>query len=109
MSTPIFMSVPARDQALIDEIERELSPYVHPQPGAYRDLETVKLVLDIVGQVVSIGGGVAGVLAFLQNTRDRAAKDGKKTGIVLSKPGGPVVSLDTDDDALLRQLLGIDE
>ena len=108
MNPPIFIAIPAGNTALIAEMERELAPYLRASDAHYRGLETVKLVLEIVGQTVAIAGGVAGILTYLQNPRHRAKSAGTKTGVVLSKPGGPALALDDSDEPLLKALLGID-
>jgi hypothetical protein len=108
MNPPIFIAIPAGNTVLIEDMQRELAPYARVSDASYRDLETVKLVLDIVGQAVGIAGGVAGILTYLQATRDRARAASSKTGVVLSRPGGPTVALDDADEALLKTLLGID-
>ena len=107
MNRPIFIAVPAGDVALIEEMQRELAQYatIRPAPANFRDINTVKLVLEVVGQAVAIAGGVAGILTYLQNTRDRARAAGTRTNVALNTPGGAVVLLDDADDALLRQLI----
>lgn len=108
MSPPIFISVPAGDPALVDELQHELAPYARVSDTTFRDLNTVKLVLEIVGQAVGIAGGVAGILTYLQATRDRARAAGARTDIVLGKLGEPAVWLDDADEAMLKKLLGIE-
>ena len=66
MNPPIFIAVPAGDVALIEEMQRELAQYgtIRPAPANFRDINTVKLVLEVVGQAVAIAGGVAGILTY---------------------------------------------
>lgn len=107
MERPVFIFVPANNQILLSEIQIRLAPYIRIDSTPYRDLNNIKLVLEIVGQTIGIAGGVAGVLTYLQNTRDRAAQSKTRTDIMLSKPGEDIISLDDADDVLLRKLLEI--
>jgi adenine C2-methylase RlmN of 23S rRNA A2503 and tRNA A37 len=65
-------------------------------------------VLEVVGQAVSVAGGVAGIFTFLWTAKDRAAKANRRTNIEVGRMGEPPVPLDDVDEALLRELLGLD-
>jgi hypothetical protein len=68
MPIPIVLTLPADDHQLRTEVEQGLAPYaeLHELPPSLDiDLNQVKLVLEVVGQTISIAGGVAGIFSFL--------------------------------------------
>jgi hypothetical protein len=112
MPPPIVLTLPANDTRLRAEVEQGLAPYARiyePPPSFDIDLNQVKLVLEVVGQAVSVAGGVAGIFTFLWAAKDRAAKAHKRTNIKIGRIGEPPLALDDIDEALLRQLLGVKE
>jgi hypothetical protein len=107
MTTPLILTLPARDRALCEEIEQQLAPYadVQVQPPATFNLDEIKLVIDTVGGAVGIAANVASVLTFLLMLKDRTKQTGHVTGIRVGGPGERGVALEDADEALLRRLL----
>jgi len=111
MSSTFVLTLPADDDQLRAEVERGLAPYAQvyePPPSFDLDVNQVKLVLEVVGQAVSVAGGVAGIFTFLWTAKDRAAKANRRTNITVGRIGEPPVALDDADETLLRRLLGVD-
>ena len=93
------------------EVERGLAPYAQvyePPPSFGVDMNQVKLVLEVVGQAVSVAGGVGGIFTFLWAAKDRAAKQNRRTNITIGRIGEPPLALDDADEDLLRRLLGLE-
>lgn len=106
MPKQLIVTIPVGDKGLRREIEQGVEEYADVrQSPTYTDLETVKLVLEIVGQGVGIAGGVAGILAFLRSVRQEKAQAGTNVHITIEVPGSPPVLVEDADDALLTQLL----
>jgi hypothetical protein len=64
------MTLPSTDPGLRREVEQGVEEYADVrQSQSYTDLETIKLVLEIVGQGVAIAGGVAGILTFIRSLK----------------------------------------
>lgn len=106
MATALIVTIPSGDPDLQRAIEQGLEPYADVrQAQSYGDLETVKLVLEIVGQGVAIAGGVAGILAFLRSVQHDKAQQGEQVHITIAMPGAPPVPIEAADAALLARLL----
>lgn len=102
----LIISIPAANKALISEIQRELSTITTvTQAPPSRDINDVKFVIDLVGATVGIGGGVAGILAYIRSLKPQAAQP--NTYIVIVNNLGKKVELDTADEDLLKELLGL--
>ncbi len=94
------------DPALRREIEQGVEEYanvLHAQ--SYTDLETIKLVLEVVGQGVTIAGGVAGILTFVRSLQVEKKQQGSTVNIFIGVPGGPEVPIEDADADLLMRLL----
>ncbi|MEI6181097.1 MAG: hypothetical protein WCP31_10110 [Chloroflexales bacterium] len=106
MSKQLIVSIPAEQKHLSRQIAQGVEEYADvSQAPSYTDLETIKLVLDIVAQGVGIAGGVAGVLTFLRSLQQTQAATGTIVNIILTVPGHPPVSVEEADAALLARLL----
>ncbi|HEX5690533.1 MAG TPA: hypothetical protein VFX76_11055 [Roseiflexaceae bacterium] len=106
MSKPLILTIQSADPALRREVEHGVEEFadVHT-PKNYADLETVKLVLDIVGGGVGIAGGVAGILTFVRSLQQTKAAQGITVNITVEAPGGPALPLAQADAELLTKLL----
>jgi hypothetical protein len=83
------MVILPKDADLRDEVEEALAPYatVHRAPQSMNDLETLKLIVDIVsGATAALSnlGTVAGVLLAFHQARKAA---GRPSDIQLARPG----------------------
>jgi len=106
MPKHLTISLPAGDPALRRELELGVEEYADLLPAqSYADMETVKLVLDIVGEAVGIAGGVAGILAFIRSLKAEREAQGQVVNIFIGVQGGPQVPLDQADAELLTSLL----
>jgi hypothetical protein len=106
MPKPLIVYLPAGDTILRREFERGVEQYADVLEGkSYTDAETVKLVLDIVGQGVAIAGGVAGILTFIRSIQQEKARQGQTITITIGVPGGPALPVEQADPELLARLL----
>jgi len=101
MTEPLVVTIPADDQALREDIERQLAPYgdVVVQPPAAFDLGTIKLIVEVTA------GGLA-IIKTLLEIRALHRKSGKPSNIRVGGLGERGVALEDADEALLRRLLG---
>jgi len=106
VSKPLILTIESADAALRREVERGVEEFadVHT-PKNYADLETIKLVLDIVGGGVGIAGSVAGILTFVRSLQQSKAEQGVTINITVEAPGGPALPLAQADAELLTRLL----
>ena len=105
MPKQLIITIPANDPELRREIEQGVEEYADVrQSPSYSDPETVKLVLDIVGQGVAIAGGVAGILTFVRSLKQEKEQQGETINITIAVPGGPALPVD-DDSTLQARLL----
>jgi hypothetical protein len=110
MTAPLILTLRSDDPALRREIERGLEGYADVrQAPNYADPETVKLVLDIVAQGVSIAGGVAGIVTFVRSLKQAKAEQGITVNVTVEAPGQPPQSIEEADAELLARLLGAGE
>jgi hypothetical protein len=101
-----MVTIPTTDPTLRSELEQGIEEYADvTQAKSYTDLETVKLVLEIVGEGAGIAANVAAVLLFLRTLNAERAAQGHEDQITVGPPDGPQVPIDQADDALLAQLL----
>lgn len=109
MAKQLILTIPAADPALRREIEQGVEEYadVH-QSQSYTDLETVKLVLDIVAQGVAIGGSVAGILTFVRSLQQEKAQQGHTCDITVTVTGQEPIPIEQADPELLARLLTTD-
>ena len=109
MAQQLIVTIPAGDPALRRAIEQGVEEYadVH-QPQSYTDPETVKLVLEIVGQGVSIAGGIAGILTFIRSLKQEQARQGRTVNITIAVPGRAALPVESADAELLARLLAAD-
>ena len=106
MSKHLIITIPAEQKHLSRQIAQGVEEYADvSQAPSYTDLETIKLVLDIVGQGVAIAGGVAGIVTFLRSLLQTQAATGTIINIFLTVPGHPPVSVEEADAELLARLL----
>ena len=106
MAQQLIVTIPAGDPALRRAIEQGVEEYADVrQAPSYTDLATVKLVLELVGQGVSIAGGVAGILTFIRSLQQEKAQQGQNVNITIAVPGGPALPAADADAALLARLL----
>ena len=110
MSKQLIVTIPAGDKGLRRSIEHGVEEYADvSQAPSYTDLETVKLVLDIVKTGIEIAGGVAGILTFLRSLQQTQAEAGTPVNITIAVPGSPPVVIEDADAALLAHLLTADQ
>jgi hypothetical protein len=111
MPVPLILTLPFNNDALREEIEHQLAPYaeVQVQPPAAFDLETIKLVIEVVGGTVAMAANAAAVLTYLRSVQDQAKQKGQPSGIRVGHPGERGIPLEDADEALLRELLGMKE
>jgi hypothetical protein len=106
MTKQLIVTIPAGDLALRREIEQGVEAYADVrQSQNYADPATVKLVLDIVAQGVTIAGGVAGILTFVRSLQQAKAQQGVTVNILIEAPGGPALPVEDADAELLARLL----
>ena len=106
MSKQLIVTLPSGDPALRREIEQGIEEYADVrQAQNYTDLATVKLVLEVVGQGVSIAGGVAGILTFIRSVKHEKEQQGQSIQITIEVPGGPAQPVEDADAELLARLL----
>lgn len=106
MPRHLIVTIPTSDPTLRRELEQGVEEYADvTQAKSYADLETVKLVLDIVGQGVAIAGGVAGILAFIRSLKEEKEQQGYTVNITVGPPDGPEVPIEQADADLLARLL----
>ena len=110
MPTPLVITLSARNDELRHEIEQQIAPYgeVHSAPPSF-DLEQVKLIVEIISGATGVVANGAAIMTFLLMLKDRGKQQGQPTGVQVGQMGGRSVPLEDADDALLRNLLGIDE
>jgi hypothetical protein len=107
MSQPLILTIESADPSLCREVEHGVEEFAEIYtPKNYADLETVKLVLELVGQGVSIAGGVAGILAFVRSLKESKAQQGVVVNVTVEAPGGPALPIEQADAELLVKLLG---
>src|SRR5437868_10021694 len=109
MTIAFILSIPANDLALRNKIEQELSPYavISEEPPAAFDLETIKLVIEVVADAVTIAANVVSILTFLRTLREDARKHSPPVGVSVSRVGEPPVKLEEANDKLLQKLLDL--
>ena len=105
MANHLIITIPD-DAALRQQIEQEVAEYAAVrQAQRYADLETVKLVLDVVSTSIGIAGGVAGILGFLRSLKAERAQQGLPVHITVTVPGHDETPIDQADAELLARLL----
>ncbi len=106
MTKQLILTIPASDKSLRREIEQGVEEYADvSQAPSYTDLETIKLVLEIVSLGFGIPGSVAGILTFLRSLQQTQAEAGSTVNITIAVPGSPPVAVRDADEALLAHLL----
>jgi hypothetical protein len=106
MPTHLTLTIPTTDPTLRRELEQGVEEYADvTQAKSYTDLETVKLVLEVIGEGVSIAGGVAGILAFIRSLKQEKEQQGHNVNITIGVPGGAEVPVEDADAELLARLL----
>jgi hypothetical protein len=92
------------------EIEQGIEVYADVRESqSYSGLETVTLVLDVVGQGISIAGGVTGILSFICSLQQEKEQQGQHVYITIVLPGQPAVPAQGADAELLARLLTTDQ
>jgi hypothetical protein len=110
MTHQLILTFPAGDVALRREIEQGVEAYADiRQSQSYIDLETVKLVLEVVGQGVAIAGGVAGILTFIRSLQEQKAQQGQSVHITIAVAGQEAIPAQDADAELLTRLLMSDQ
>ena len=110
MTKQLIVTIPAGDKGLRRSIEHGVEEYADvSQAPSYTELETIKLVLDIVKTGIEIAGGVAGILTFLRSLQQKQAEAGTTLHITIAVPGSPPVAVEDADAALLAHLLTTDQ
>lgn len=105
----LIVTIPSTDLTLRRQVEQGVEEYADiRQSQSYTDLETVKLVLEIVGQGIAIAGGVAGILTFLRSLEQEKRKQGQSVHITIRVPGAPALPVEDADAELLARLLATD-
>lgn len=110
----IEITLPAEAEALSAELEQCLTPYadVIRQSPAILGLETIKLVVEIgaltSGAVVGATVGITQVIKNLLDIQEKLKQTRQLDRVMIGVPGQPPVALETVDELLLRQLLGVD-
>lgn len=110
MSNSLMITLPIYDKMLADEMEETLSAHANiiRLPIAAFDLDTIKVVIDIVGGSVSIAADVAAIVTFVLAVKDRERLAKNPSGVLVGKPGEKAIPLEDVDERLLCQLLGIE-
>jgi hypothetical protein len=110
MAHQLILTFPADDAALRREIEQGVEVYADiRQSQSYTDLETVTLVLDVVGQGVAIAGGVAGILTFIRSLQQQKEQQDQHVHITIEVMGQPAIPAQDADAELLARLLTSDQ
>ncbi|KPL79946.1 hypothetical protein [Herpetosiphon geysericola] len=92
----------------ISEFQQTLADHIHILEAVPRkDLNDVKLVVEIVNHGVGIAASVAQIFTFLSAARDRAAQSMPQPDIQITTSDGKSINLVHDDQELLKSLLGI--
>jgi hypothetical protein len=106
MAPQLIVTFPSTDPGLRRAVEQGVEEYADVrQSQSYTDAETVKLVLDIVAQGISIAGGVAGIITFLRSLQQTKQQQGQTITIMIEAPGHPAQPIDQADADLLARLL----
>ncbi|GAA5531240.1 hypothetical protein [Herpetosiphon gulosus] len=94
----------------ITEFQQTLADHIHILETVPRkDLNDVKLVVEIVNHSVNIAASVAAILTLLWAARDRAARLMPQPDINITTSDGKSINLAHADQELLKSLLGIDD
>ena len=105
MAKHLIVTIPD-DAALRQQIEQEIAEYADVrQAQRYADLETIKLVLEVVGTGIGIAANVAAILTFLQVAKMQREEQGLPTPMTASVPGHDETPVDQADAELLARLL----
>jgi hypothetical protein len=95
MNKHLTLTIPTTDPTLRRDLEQGVEEYADvTQAKSYTDLETVKLVLELVGEGISIAGGVAGILAFIRSLKQEKEQQGHTVNITIGVPGGAEVPIE---------------
>jgi len=109
MTRQLIVTFPSDDAALRGQLEQGVEGYADfRRSQSYTDLESVKLVLDVVGQGVAIAGGVAGILTFLRSVKQEKQQQGQSIEITVEVSGSPALPVDDVDAELLARVLMVD-
>jgi hypothetical protein len=105
MPNHLTITIPAAAD-LRREIEQGVEAYANVTcPASYADLDTIKLVLEIVGEGVEIAGGVAGIITFIRSLKKKREEAGDDTDITIGAAGTPEVPIEQANADLLARLL----
>lgn len=95
MTRHLTITIPTSDPTLRRELEQGVEEYADvTQAKSYADLETVKLVLEVIGEGVAIAGGVADIVAFIRSVKEEKEQQGHTIHITIGVPGGTEVPIE---------------
>src|SRR5437016_580227 len=104
MAKQLIVTIPLADPTLRHQVEQGVEQYADiRQSQSYTDVETVKLVLEIVGQGITIAGGVAGIITFLRSLQQNKEHQGETITITIEVPGEPAVPIEEADVELIAR------
>jgi hypothetical protein len=92
MPTHLIVTIPSSDPALRRQVEQGVEEYADvTQAKSYTDLETLRLVLDLVDMSVGIVANVGAILLALRELQARRTAQGHDEVITVGAPGGEQV------------------
>src|SRR5262249_29431522 len=84
-----IVTIPSSDPALRRQTEQGVEAYAGVrQSPSYTDPQTVERVLEIVGQGVTIAGGVAGILTFIRSLKQDQKQQDQTTDTISEAGAG---------------------
>jgi hypothetical protein len=106
MSITFVITVPPEEE-LLQEIQQELSLYskVEVMPPTTLDIESIKLVVELVDNTVGIAANIASIITFILALRQQHKQVDTKGDIRIGRPNERGVPIQDVDEELLRDLL----
>src|SRR5689334_22187236 len=108
MPNQFVLTIPNDSPELRDEIETAVAQHaqVYEQPPVAFDLETTKLIVEIVGGSIGAAAATFQTVKTLLDIRAMLKKSGRPSGVLVGAPGTRGTPLEDADEALLRRMLG---